>query len=79
MEFESLVASGRAFQSLITDGGTNSSKAVNLHTCFIDPDKEILLAYNCNYYLTHQFKHVFCMFKRTVSPRRFFSAPTTYV
>ena len=25
----------------------------------IGPDKEILWAYNCNYFLTHQFKHVF--------------------
>ena len=30
------------------------------------------LALNCNYFLTHQFKHVFGVLKRTVSLRRFF-------
>ena len=30
-------------------------------------------------FLTHQFKHVFCVFKRTASLRRFFGVPTTYV
>ena len=29
---------------------------VRKNTNNIDPDKEIVLAYNCNYYLTHQFK-----------------------
>ena len=45
----------------------------------IDPDKESLLAENCKYFLTHQFKHVFWVLKRTVSLRRFFWVPTTYV
>ena len=38
----------------------------------IDPDKEILFALKFNYCLTHWFKHVFWVLKRTVSMRRFF-------
>ena len=33
----------------------------------------------CGYFLTHQFKHVFWVLKGTVSLRRFFWVPTTYV
>ena len=40
--------------------------------CSIDPDKEILLAKNRNFFLTHQFKHVIWVLKRTVSLRRLF-------
>ena len=39
---------------------------------WVDPDKEILLALICNYFLTYQLKHVFWVLKRTVSLRRFF-------
>ena len=39
----------------------------------------IFLAYNCNYFLTHQFKLAFWVPKRTVSSRRFFWVPTAYV
>ena len=38
----------------------------------IGPDKDSLCTKNCIYFLTHQFKHVFWVFKRTVSLRRFF-------
>ena len=37
------------------------------------------MSVNCNYFLIHQFKHVFWVLKRTVSLRRFFLVPTTYV
>ena len=33
----------------------------------IGPEKETLGEYNCNDILTHQFKHVFWVLKRTVS------------
>ena len=45
----------------------------------IGPDKDSLCSKNCNYFLTHQFKHVFWVLKRTVSLRRFFGVPTTHV
>ena len=45
----------------------------------IGPVKQKFSAWNCNYFLIHQFKHVFWVFKRTVSLRRFFWVPTTYV
>ena len=38
----------------------------------IGPDKDTLCTLNCIYFLTHQFEHVFCVLKRTVSLRRFF-------
>ena len=38
----------------------------------IDPEMEILCTQNCNYFLTHGFKQVFWVLKRTVSLRRFF-------
>ena len=38
----------------------------------IGPDKDILSVQNFNYFLTHLFKHVFWVLKRTVSLRRFF-------
>ena len=49
-------------------------------SCHI-PEVQIwkILAQNCKYFLTHQFKHVFWVFKRTVSMRQFFWVPTTYV
>ena len=39
------------------------------------PDKDRLCTYNCVYFLTHQFKHVFWVLKQTVSLRRFFEYP----
>ena len=36
----------------------------------IDPDKKILWAQKCNYFLNHQFIHVFWVLKRTVSLRQ---------
>ena len=36
-------------------------------------------AQNCEYFLIHPFKHMFWVLKRTVSLRRFFWVPTTYV
>ena len=45
----------------------------------IDPDMEILLAKKCNFFLTHLFKYVFWVLKRTVSLRRFFWVPAAYV
>ena len=41
-------------------------------TVLINPDKESLRALNCDYFLTHKFKHVFWVLKRTISLRRFF-------
>ena len=35
-------------------------------------DKETFSVYNCKYFLTHNFKHMFWMLKRTVSMRQFF-------
>ena len=32
---------------------------------------------NCDYFLTHQFKHVFSMLKRTISMGRFFRVPSS--
>ena len=51
----------------------------NLETTLIGPDKEFLFAWKSNYFLTHWFKLVFWVLKRTVSLRRFFWVPTTYV
>ena len=45
----------------------------------IGPVKQKYFAKNCDYFLIHQFKHVFWVLKRTVSSRRFFWVPTTYV
>ena len=36
---------------------------------FIGSDKHKDLALNCKYFLTHQFKHIFWVLKRTVSLR----------
>ena len=39
----------------------------------IGPDNQTeTSAYNCEYILIHQIKHLFCVFKRSVSLRRFF-------
>ena len=35
-------------------------------------DKQKFSAYNCKYFLTHNFSHMFWVLKRTVSLRRFF-------
>ena len=45
----------------------------------IMPVKQKKIAQNCDYVFIHQFKHVFWVLKRTVSLRRFFRVPTTYV
>ena len=59
--------------------GIMYSKSV-IKSCFgIGPDKDSLCTLNCVYFLTHQFKHVFWMLKRTVSLRRLFWVPRTYV
>ena len=39
---------------------------------YIGPVKQNNLAYNCDYFLIHQLKHVFWVLKRTISSRRFF-------
>ena len=36
------------------------------------PDKDSLCTFNCIYFLTHQFKHVFWVLKGTISLRQFF-------
>ena len=46
---------------------------------FIGPIKQKYIRLNCDYFLVHQFKHVFWVLKRTVSSRRFFRVPTTFV
>ena len=51
----------------------------NLETTLIGLDKEFLFAWKSNYFLTHWFKLVFWVLKRTVWLRRFFWVPTTYV
>ena len=62
----------------------NTFLSFNLNICFkwMLNDKILLsthrarlakfLAQNCDYFLTHKFKHVFWVLKRTVSLRRFF-------
>ena len=45
----------------------------------IEPIKQKYLALKCDYFLIHRLKHVFWVLKRTVSLRRFFLVPTTYV
>ena len=45
----------------------------------MSPEKQTFCAYICEYFLMHQFKHVFCVLKRTISTRPFFWVPTTYV
>ena len=42
-------------------------------------DKQNFSVYNCKYFLTHRFKHMFWVLKRIVSLRRFLWVPTTYV
>ena len=41
--------------------------------------KQNFSVYNCEYFLTHHFRHMFWVLKRTVSLRRFFWVPTSYV
>ena len=45
----------------------------------IGPVKQKNSVLICDYFLIHQFKQVFWVLKRTVSLRRFFWVPTTYV
>ena len=38
----------------------------------LGPDRQAFSAYNCEYFLSRQFEHIFWVLKRTVSLRRFF-------
>ena len=46
-------------------GGYNVTKTGFLVVYLIGPAKQFLLALNCNYFLIHQFKHVFWVLKKT--------------
>ena len=56
-----------------------SRENLRFMTTPIGPVKQTKNAYNCDYFLTHKFKHMFGVLKRTVSLRWSFCVPTTYV
>ena len=67
------------FMKLHCPSQSDQSSLYNMSQNIIGPDKDSLCPLNCINFLTHQFKHVFWVLKRTVSLRRFFWVPTTYV
>ena len=75
--WDSFIEKRNSLESLKFAKGDNSENA-NLDDkeagkyIVIDQDKEILCALNCKYFLTHQFKRMLRVLKRTVSMKRFF-------
>ena len=70
-------------EALISFSLSNDGSKLQLLSIIISiglgSDKKIFWTWDCNYFLIHQLNHVFWVLKRTVSMRRFFWVPTTYV